>query len=231
MDIRIAVRAGWGPRRCRCGAPRPLQSPARPPLSCSCSRPPLSCSCSQPPPPWPGCGSGAPGGPLPARWGPGGGTRAARSGGLRRAHKPFPSLLPAPPAGQVPAGPEDRVGQLWRHLHRCDSAMRFGGAMPDLTRTDRCSWAPSASLDPAHCLRCLPPCPAGTHLLTGEEVGIKLVRLGEFRGCFLSCCGMVCGTTAWILKRFHRPRASTPCCLRASVRAGVHQDQAPAAAV
>ena len=131
MDIRIAVRAG-GDRGAAAAAPlAPCKSPARPALSCSCS---------QPPPP---CGLAVAAGCLGPATGALGAARRRHPGGqARRRARNVPSLLPAPPAGQVPAGPEDRVGQLWRHLHRCASALRFGGAMPDLTRTDGCSWAP-----------------------------------------------------------------------------------------
>lgn len=61
------------------------------------------------------------------------------------------------------------------------------------------------------CPRCLRPCPAGTHLLTGEEVGIKLVRLGELPpGFFMLRCCMVCGTTAWMFERCHETARPDP---------------------
>lgn len=51
--------------------------------------------------------------------GPGasGALRASTGTGRSDRRRHFHPLLPV--AGQVPAGPEDRVGQLWRHLHRC----------------------------------------------------------------------------------------------------------------
>lgn len=78
-------------------------------------------------------------GPRAARWWPPCAPRPTAAAGLRTAANRL-LAAPSPLAGQVPAGPEDRVRQLWRYLHRC---VRMLGAAA------RRYWAPVVQAPPA----------------------------------------------------------------------------------